>query len=82
MGCSDRSRTFKRHKAVTVQTTTSATNWLNGTGLGYDSNGNMTGWSTRSGSVAASYDIENRMTQIMTPSVTETYKYGPEKGTA
>ncbi|MGJ5819165.1 RHS repeat-associated core domain-containing protein [Paludibaculum fermentans] len=60
-----------------MQTTASATNRLNGAGFGYDSNGNMTGWSTPSGSVTASYDIENRMTQIVTPSVTETYKYGP-----
>ncbi|QOY91470.1 RHS repeat-associated core domain-containing protein [Paludibaculum fermentans] len=61
----------------TVQTVDTATNRLNGAGFGYDSNGNMTGWSTPSGSVTASYDIENRMTQIVTPSVTETYKYGP-----
>jgi RHS repeat-associated protein len=61
----------------TVQTVDAATNRLNGAGFGYDSNGNMTGWSTPSGSVTASYDIENRMTQIVTPSVTETYKYGP-----
>ncbi|QOY91377.1 RHS repeat protein [Paludibaculum fermentans] len=61
----------------TVQTVNAATNRLNGTGFGYDSNGNMTDWSTPSGSVTASYDIDNRMTQIVTPSVTETYKYGP-----
>ncbi|QOY91374.1 RHS repeat-associated core domain-containing protein [Paludibaculum fermentans] len=50
---------------------------VNVAGFGYDSNGNMTDWSTPSGSVTASYDIDNRMTQIVTPSVTETYKYGP-----
>ncbi|MGJ5820989.1 RHS repeat-associated core domain-containing protein, partial [Paludibaculum fermentans] len=61
----------------TVQTVDTATNRLNGAGFGYDSNGNMTGWSTPSGSVTASYDVENRMTQIVTPSVTETYAYGP-----
>lgn len=61
----------------TVQTVDPLTNRLNGAGFGYDSNGNMTGWSTPSGSVTASYDVENRMTQIVTPSVTETYKYGP-----
>jgi RHS repeat-associated protein len=61
----------------TVQTVDATTNRLNGAGFGYDSNGNMTGWSTPSGSVTASYDIENRMTQIVTPSVTETYAYGP-----
>ncbi|QOY91468.1 RHS repeat-associated core domain-containing protein [Paludibaculum fermentans] len=61
----------------TVQTVDTATNRLNGAGFGYDSNGNMTGWSTPSGSVTASYDIENRMTQSVTPGVTETYKYVP-----
>ncbi|QOY91370.1 RHS repeat-associated core domain-containing protein [Paludibaculum fermentans] len=61
----------------TVQTVNAATNRLNGAGFAYDSNGNMTDWSTPSGSVTASYDIDNRMTQITTPSVSETYKYGP-----
>ncbi|QOY91372.1 RHS repeat-associated core domain-containing protein [Paludibaculum fermentans] len=61
----------------TVQTVNAATNRLNGAGFGYDSNGNMTDWTTPSGSVTASYDIDNRMTQIVTPSLTETYKYGP-----
>jgi RHS repeat-associated protein len=44
-------------------------------GLGYDSNGSQTSWTTPLGPVTASYDVDNRLASISTPNGSEVYAY-------
>ena len=62
--------------AISVQMSVDpTTNRLLRSDIAYDSNGNLTNWTSAQGAVALTYDIENRVTQVTAPNGVETYDY-------
>ena len=62
--------------AISVQMSVDpTTNRLLRSDIAYDSNGNLTNWTSAQGTVALTYDIENRVTQVTAPNGVETYDY-------